>query len=187
MSVLFCCSAQVTEIVPITEDFTDHLEDGVYFKDVENSYNLFEGTYFAQNGSTTFTLIIKKFSQVMFGSGSTDYNYEDELRAKLFVSDPTNALIFYNSPPGLNYDSYEIGNISNVRDNAIRMYFDGIGLECNFEFQFKLTRDPNNQNQLTYSFIKSEGYSPLVFSDIVCPDLPPPAYVPLMDLVFIKQ
>ena len=55
------------------EDATEFGQEGYYYKDLNNVFNTFEGTYLYTNGNTSFKIILEKMEM----SSMNDYYYED--------------------------------------------------------------------------------------------------------------
>lgn len=67
------CKAQYTAIKPL--DGMAAIENGIYYKDLNNLLNTFEGTYLYTNGTTSFEIILQKKSL----SNVNNVYYEDIL------------------------------------------------------------------------------------------------------------
>lgn len=67
------CKAQYTAIKPL--DGMAAIENGIYYKDLNNLLNTFEGTYLYTNGATSFEIILQKKSL----SNVNNVYYEDIL------------------------------------------------------------------------------------------------------------
>ncbi len=180
--------AQVTQMVPLKSSEADYPETGVYFKDIENSFNSFEGTWLATDGNTVYTIVLLKVEQHYESYPSGRYDYYDWLVGKLFVTNPVQGLQYYSSLPGDDFDNYPIVNRGGVRSNAITMGFRDENNSCAFRFQFRLTKVPNQPMQLRYSHFRNEGFfNYSADEDSLCPDGPIPHYVPQGELIFTKQ
>lgn len=119
----FSCKAQVIQPRYTPEG---NGRDGVYYKDIDNDYNCFEGTWLYTNGNTTLTVTLQK--KVMKHIQDSDFNYyTDAIVGEYKYIE--NGIEKINTLPNLNQD-YEDPYDYNITGGTISKNQDPLCSNC---------------------------------------------------------
>ncbi|WP_299337955.1 DUF6705 family protein [uncultured Psychroserpens sp.] len=126
--VALACKAQ-NSIVSIYDN-EDYGNDGVYYKDIDNDYNIFEGTWVYTNGNTSLTIVLEKKEMSHIQNTFSNYYVDAIIGEYKYIengSELINTLtnLFVNFPDHHNY---------NIHGGYISKYGDPLCHDC----------DPNN-------------------------------------------
>ena len=117
---------QVGVILPLGKpgNYFENLKNGVYIKDVNNTYSPYLGTWKATVNDKVFTLYLEKVTRLLYGSPNNDYHYEDIVIGKYTVTSLATGEILKNT---------------RLRTNPNNADFISIGAPKNGQFKFQFT------------------------------------------------
>lgn len=177
------CKSQVTQIVPLNSLRQDYGQNGVYFKDINNTLNNYEGTWEGVVNNKKYTFQLVKFTQQQHGT--TNYYYEDEIKIKYRVIDLLNNQTLYDNLSAINYDDYYILGLSITYNSFMFWFQDNINL-CYNSGKFVLQKMTGQPLQLKYCYFKYDYYE-----NENCPNYTSqeqiPMFLPKQELVLTKQ
>ncbi|WP_299337950.1 DUF6705 family protein [uncultured Psychroserpens sp.] len=126
--IALVCKAQ-NSIVSIYDN-EDYGSDNVYYKDISNDYNTFEGTWIYTDGNTSLTVVLEKKTMKHIQDTFSNY-YEDALVGEYQYIENGTELLNTLSNLTTDYDDYYKYN---MRGGTISKYGDPLCHDC----------DPNN-------------------------------------------
>ena len=163
LKIVFCLFfsmsiySQVTVILPLSS-FDD--SNGAYYKDLDNEFLHYEGTWEGILNNKKYTFVFQKFTQQLrsFYPLSDSYSYHDELKGKFKVTDITTNTIIYSSLNAISYDEFPIYGIVKPYHNRFKFIFTDTVENCQNTLEFYLENIPNQPNQLKYSFFNYDSW-----------------------------
>tara|TARA_R110002012_G_scaffold283090_2_gene473215 strand:+ start:168361 stop:168939 length:579 start_codon:yes stop_codon:yes gene_type:complete len=176
-------SCQVTQIVPLHT--IDH-PIGAYMKDLDNQLPYFVGTWEGTANNIQYTFEFTVFPQVLIDYENGMYWYRDKLEGKYeAVNLITNQILFSNLNAA-NYEDYMISE-TGIWQNQEFSFFYMDEDHCFNTAGFKLVKNLNNLNEVTYKGFELKGFG----SPMGCPEYESqdeiPLFLPTTEFVLTKQ
>jgi hypothetical protein len=175
--------ASCQTIVPLS---TLNNINGVYIKDINNTFLPYLGTWEGVSNNKKYTFVFVKFTKYMTTWGNGGYEYRDELKAKFKVTDLTTGNILYDNTSVINHDDYIIfGTNPNPSRGICAFYFKDTDANCQNEMEFTLMNVTGQPNKLKYCYF---NYTDWWRSDLCTYTnrLSIPVFLPQNDFILTK-
>ncbi|HEX8562737.1 MAG TPA: DUF6705 family protein [Flavobacterium sp.] len=172
--ILFSVDASCQEgvIRPLSGPVDNDIITGTYYRDNENLFLPYIGTWQATWNNKTFTLTIQKIpkNKELFPNG--EYWYEDRLIGRYKIVDATTGSVLEETPNFYTVNNAKLTNAGTGKNNKLTLSYFDVNL-CSVSGKVWLERDPNNNNQLQYSYFKGDFWiqegCPYTFENIPVP------------------
>ena len=122
--------------------------NGTYYKDFNNVYLPYIGTWKGEKYGKELTLEFVKFTKKKFTAPNGNYYYEDMLMCKYQYKDLVTNTIISSTMDAVNYEDYRIYGLGYPTNG--RFDFNLTDTICDNSFLIIIEDVPNNPNQLKY-------------------------------------
>jgi len=135
MLIITITSCKAQSPVVTLDDITYETQDGAYFKDTNNEFNKFEGTWVYTNGNAIFTIVLQKKEMIFNGTDYEDlligeYKYEEdgvELVNTLPLLDDSSIVGHYHSISGnsiLSNENIPVCDDCSLQERRVDLFID---------------------------------------------------------------